>query len=56
MPSPSAIAPGTSPQPAQGVRAKAPATSAPRADEHGKEHREAPGPTEIRSQLVRTPP
>jgi predicted PurR-regulated permease PerM len=36
------------------TRAKASATSAPRADEHGEEHREAPGPTEIRSQLVRT--
>ncbi|HEX2813785.1 MAG TPA: AI-2E family transporter [Sphingopyxis sp.] len=36
------------------TRAKASATSAPRADEHGDEHKEAPGPTEIRSQLVRT--
>ncbi|MGV7121766.1 MULTISPECIES: AI-2E family transporter [unclassified Sphingopyxis] len=36
------------------TRAKASTSPAPRADEHGDEHREAPGPTEIRSQLVRT--
>jgi len=37
------------------TRAKASATTAPpRADEHGDEHKEAPGPTEIRSQFVRT--
>lgn len=36
------------------ARAKASTSPAPRADEHGDKHREAPGPTEIRSQLVRT--